>query len=52
MFKFLSELRRGMYKSASLLGDVNAVQKNTIPARIARKIATKHVSRIINRLFK
>ncbi len=52
MFKFLNDLRRGMYKSASLIGDANAVKKNTIPARIARKIATRATSRLINRFFK
>jgi len=52
MMKFFNNIRRGLYKGASLIGDANAVQKNTIPARIVRKIATKHMSRVINRLFK
>lgn len=41
-----------LYKAASLLRDVNAVQKGTIGKRVARKAAGKATSKMLGKLFK
>lgn len=48
----LNSFRRFLYRTASLLGDVNAVKKGTIVQRIIRKETYKLASKIINRKIK
>ena len=45
-------LRSFLYRLASILGDVNAVKKNKIPQRVARKFLVKRVGGLINRIIK
>jgi len=41
-----------LFKAMSLKADINAVKKNKIPQRIARKTIRKRANRYINKLFK
>lgn len=45
-------LRSFLYRVASILGDVNAVKKNKIPQRVARKFLVKRAGGFINRMIK
>jgi hypothetical protein len=35
-------LRRTLYRSASLLGDLHAIERGRLPQRIVRKVIYKH----------
>ncbi|MDA7027514.1 hypothetical protein PJ311_13050 [Bacillus sp. CLL-7-23] len=41
-----------MYKSAKILGDVNAVKKGKVGTRIARRAAGKTTGKLLGKLFK
>ncbi len=44
-------MRNLLYRLASLLGDINAVQRGTVPQRIVRKIMWRAAGKFLNRLF-
>jgi hypothetical protein len=44
-------VRSLLYLIARFMGDVNAVQKNRVPRRIARRVAGKYTGRALARLF-
>lgn len=48
----LNQIRNLLYRLASLLGDVNAIQKGKIGKRIVRKVATRTTMGWLNRLLK
>ena len=48
----INKLRRLLYRTASLLGDVNAVLKGKIVQRIMRKFAFRKVFSFLNKLMK
>ncbi|ASV16902.1 hypothetical protein CHCC5024_3921 [Bacillus licheniformis] len=48
----INKIRSFLYKSAKILGDVNAVKKGTIGKRIARRAAGKATSKLFRNLFK
>lgn len=48
----LNQFRRLLYQLASLLGDLNAIQRGTIGKRIVRKAAQKQSNKLLNKLFK
>ncbi len=46
----LSQFRSKLYRSARLLGDVNALRRGTILARAVRRIAGKLAARALRRI--
>jgi len=48
----ISKVRRNLYRSARLLGDLNAVQKGTVGKRIVRRTTGRYVSRMLWRGFR
>jgi len=48
----MNTLRNLLYTLARLLGDINAVQKNKVPQRIARRLAGKVTGRLLSKLFR
>lgn len=48
----INKFRRGLYKTARILGDVNAVKKGKVGKRIARRAAGKATGKTLRRLFK
>lgn len=48
----INDIRRILYTTAKILGDINAIQKGRIGQRIKRRIAGKVAGRILKRLFK
>lgn len=48
----INKIRSALYKSAKVLGDVNAVQKGIVGKRIARRAAGKVTGRLLGKLFK
>lgn len=48
----IAKFRAMLYTLAKLLGDVRAVQTNTVPKRIARRLAGKATGRILGRIFR
>ncbi|TWK39679.1 hypothetical protein CHCC20347_4435 [Bacillus paralicheniformis] len=48
----INKIRSALYKSAKILGDVNAVKNGTIGKRIARRAAGKAAGKILGKLFK
>jgi len=52
MYMKINKIRSALYKSAKVLGDVNAVQKGTVGKRIARRAAGKATGRLLGKLFK
>lgn len=48
----INDIRRILYTTAKILGDINAIQKGRIGRRIKRRIAGKVAGRILKRLFK
>ena len=46
----INKLRSGLYKSARILGDVNAAQKKKIGKRIARRVVGKFTGRAIGEI--
>lgn len=45
-------LRTALYRLASLLGDANAVKRNKVPQRIARKAAQRAAGGLLRKLLK
>jgi hypothetical protein len=48
----IGKTRSMLYKTARILGDVNAVQKGTVGKRIARRYAGKMTGRMLGRMFR
>ena len=48
----INKFRRGLYKTARILGDVNAVKKGKVGKRIARRTAGKATGKTLRKLFK
>lgn len=48
----LSKIRSLLYRTARLLGDVNAVRRGTVGKRIVRRAAGRGTSRILRKLLK
>ena len=48
----INKVRNVLYTSAKVLGDVNAVEKDEIPRRLARRIAGKYSARLLNNIFR
>ncbi len=48
----VAKIRTALYRSARLLGDVNAVEKGKVPRRIGRRIAGKLSGRLLGKLFR
>ena len=48
----LAKFRAWLYLLAKGIGDVRAVQTNTVPRRIARRIAGKATGRALGKLFR
>lgn len=51
----IGKVRSSMYKSAKILGDINAVARGTVPQRLVRRatgsIASQILSAIVNAIF-
>jgi hypothetical protein len=48
----INKVRRSLYKTARLLGDVNAVKRGTVGKRIGRRAVGRATGRGLGRLFK
>lgn len=48
----IGKLRSGLYSSARVLGDINAVNRGTVPARIGTRIIGPYISRIFGGLIR
>ncbi|OJT60780.1 hypothetical protein BFP49_18315 [Bacillus licheniformis] len=48
----INKIRSFLYKSAKILGDVNAIKKGTIGKRIARRAVGKATNKLLRNLFK
>ncbi len=48
----IGKIRSVLYKTARLLGDVNAVKRGTVGKRLARRAAGRATGRGLGRLFK
>ena len=48
----INKVRNVLYTSAKVLGDANAIEKNKVPQRIARRIAGKYSARLLNSIFR
>ncbi|KMM51952.1 phage protein [Bacillus glycinifermentans] len=48
----INKIRSALYKSAKILGDVNAAKRGTIGKRIARRAAGKATGKLFRNLFK
>ncbi|WP_167388674.1 MULTISPECIES: hypothetical protein [Bacillus amyloliquefaciens group] len=48
----LRKVRSALYKSAKILGDVNAAKKGTLGKRVARRAAGKATGKIMRSIFK
>ncbi|WP_189319283.1 hypothetical protein [Bacillus atrophaeus] len=48
----LNKIRSALYKSARILGDVNAAKNGTLGKRIARRAAGKATNKLLRNLFK
>lgn len=48
----IGKIRRAAYKTGKVLGDVQAVKKNKVGKRIARRAAGKVTGRLLGKLFK
>lgn len=48
----LSKVRSALYKSAKILGDVNAAKNGTLGKRIARRATGKATNKLLRNLFK
>jgi hypothetical protein len=48
----ISKVRRNLYRSARLLGDLDVIQKGTVGKRIVRRTAGRYVSRMLWRGLK
>ena len=47
----INKIRSGLYKSAKILGDVNAVKKGKIGRRIGVRVVGKIFGRIMGKIF-
>jgi hypothetical protein len=48
----LSKIRKALYTTAKVMGDVQAVQNGTVGKRIARRAAGKATGKMLGKLFK
>ncbi|WP_199256749.1 hypothetical protein [Alteribacillus sp. YIM 98480] len=48
----INKLRSALYKTAKILGDINAVKRGTVGKRVGRRIAGKGTGRLLGKLFK
>lgn len=48
----ISKIRKALYTTAKALGDVQAVQNNKVPERIARRAAGKATGKLLKSIFK
>lgn len=48
----INKVRKGLYKTARILGDVNAVKKGKVGKRLVRRAAGKQTGKALRRLFK
>lgn len=48
----INKIRSFLYKSAKILGDVNAVKNGTLGKRMARRAAGKATNKLFRSLFK
>lgn len=48
----INKVRRGLYKTARILGDINAVKKGKVGKRVGRRIAGKQAGKALRKLFK
>lgn len=48
----ISKIRSALYKTARILGDVNAVKRGKVGKRLARRVAGRATGRGLGRLFK
>lgn len=48
----INKVRSAFYKSARILGDVNAAKNGTLGKRIARRAAGKATNKLLRNLFK
>lgn len=48
----INKIRSALYKSAKLLGDVNAAKNGTLGKRVARRAAGKATNKLLKKLFK
>lgn len=44
-------MRSFLYRLASLMGDINAIQRGTVVQRVVRKVVWRTAGRFLNRLF-
>ncbi|WP_342412162.1 hypothetical protein NYE22_21745 [Bacillus sp. FSL K6-1560] len=48
----INKIRSALYKSAKILGDVNAAKNGTLGKRLARRAAGKTTNKLMRNLFK
>ncbi|MGG1076005.1 hypothetical protein ABE146_10760 [Bacillus subtilis] len=48
----INKIRSALYKSAKILGDVNAAKNGTLGKRLARRVAGKATNKLMRNLFK
>lgn len=48
----INKIRKVLYATARILGDVNAVKRGTVGKRIARRAAGRGTGKLLRRLFK
>ncbi|WP_231834166.1 hypothetical protein [Bacillus subtilis] len=48
----INKIRSALYKSAKILGDVNAAKNGTLGKRMARRAAGKATNKLLRNLFK
>ncbi|MEG7380104.1 hypothetical protein V5785_12360 [Bacillus subtilis] len=48
----INKIRSALYKSARILGDVNAAKNGTLGKRIARRATGKATNKLLRNLFK
>lgn len=47
----VADMRNLLYRLASLLGDLNAIKRGTVPQRVVRKVVWRAAGKFLNRLF-
>ncbi|WP_176463752.1 hypothetical protein [Bacillus sonorensis] len=48
----INKIRSALYKTARILGDVNAAKNGTIGKRVARRASGKTAGKMLGKLFK
>lgn len=48
----INKVRKGLYKTARILGDINAVKKGKVGKRVGRRVAGRQAGKAIRKLFK